>query len=174
VGDSLPVATVHGGAARRLWSFIAAPPREPTAGTYAWVLTLAGASYVLHAAFFTLVILIGGDSLGVGLGAVAGMLLGLMVFMTTITAMAVAQVASRWLVTMPPARARRTGAALIAAVACAVEPIGTVFFRGLADADWLWSWGRWVIAGGLGALWGGWLADAHRHDLREPSGSSRA
>lgn len=137
------------------------------------MLSLAGASYVLHAAYFTLVILVGDDSLGIGLGAVAGMLLGLMVFMTTITAMAIAQTAGRWLVRMPPARARRTGAVPIAAVACAVEPIGTVFFRQLADADWLWSSGRWGIAAGLGALWGGWLADAHRHDLREPSGSSR-
>ena len=174
--DPLPTATVRGGTLRRLWGFIAIPPRQAGDGLYAWVISFAGASYLIHAAYFTLVILVGNDGLGVAFSALASLLLGLMVFMTTLVGMAAAQMIGRWLVRLPEPRARRAGALGIAAAACLIEPVGTVFFRSLAEVDWLWSFGRWGIALSLGALWGAWLPGAYRAEeqLRsDPADPSR-
>jgi hypothetical protein len=162
----LPTATARSGPLRRLVGFLDVAPRPAVDGRYRWVLSLAGTSYAVHALYLVFVVLTqGSGGRDAALMIFLGLVFAVFLWMATVAAMGMAQVVGPALTRLPRRAGQLVGALWIAAVALAVEPVGGFVFRSLPD-DAGWSRGFWILAGGIGALWGAWLPDAHRNDAR--------
>jgi hypothetical protein len=165
----LPEARVREPWWQRAWRFVAVGPRRATEGWLEWAISQAMFSALLHLGYFLAVVMMLTAERGYGLVAQLGiavlLVLGCLLFagiqwvVVLATMAGVAQLA-RILVKLPKPWDTAASVVAVAMASWFVEPIGGLLYHALSRELHLWHLGFWVLALGIGGLWGAWLPRA--------------